>query len=492
MKTNAWTKILLLAFLLCAWVPAAGQMSPAAGGNSDQSTGTAQSMSTSQSILQQGATESPFMGSAPPGPVQPGVLPLSLSDAINRALKYNLGILLSEHATEQARGARIYALSKLLPQISAGTSESAEQINLKALGFPSFPGVPPIIGPFGVFDVRGYLDQPVLDLEDLQREKAESHNIKAAQYSYQDARDLVVLVAANLYLEAVAGSSRVDAARAQVKTSQAVYDRAVDMHKAGLVPGIDVVRSQVELQAEQQRLIFLANQFQTEKLTLARAIGLPVAQQFQLTDQVPYSPPPAVTLDQAIARALANRADYKGLLAQVQAAQSLKKAARSEGLPTLNFHADYGDIGPNPGDSHGTFTVAGTLKIPLFQGGKVKGDVMQANAVLKQREAQLKDLQNKIEYQVRTALLDLKSSEEQVNVARSTQALAHEQLQESRDRFAAGVVDSLEVVQAQQAVATADENYISSLYRYNVAKASLARAMGLAEQAFKQMTGGSK
>jgi len=489
-RTNKRIKRLLLATLFCGWTCAAAQTSPAMNNNSDGAGGAGSAASSAS--MQQAAGQNPFLGGAPPGPAQPGVMPLSLTDAIQRGLKYNLGILMSGQATQQARGARIHALSRLLPQISAGASETSEQINLKALGFPNFPGVPPIIGPFGVFDVRGYLDQPILDLKDLHQARAESDNVKAARYTYQNARDLVVLVAANLYLESVAGASRVDAARAEVETSQAVYDRAVDLKKAGMVPGIDVLRSQVELQAERQRLIYLENQFQTEKLNLARAIGLPMAQVFRLTDKVPYAPPPPITLDQALARALSTRADYKSLEAQVHAAESLKKAARSEGLPTVNFHADYGDIGPTPGNSHGTYTVAANLKIPLFQGGKVRGDVMQANALLQQRESELKDLQSNIQYQVRTAFLDLKSSDDQVSVARNTQGLAHEQLKQAQDRFAAGVVNSLEVVQAQEAVATADENYISSLYRYNVAKASLARALGVAEESFKQMTGGSK
>lgn len=488
---NARIKILLLAALFCACTWASGQTGPATNSYSGGADGAGTSDGSAISA-QQAEQQSPFFGGAPPGPAQPGVMPLSLTDAVNRGLKYNLGILLSDQATQQARGARIRALSKLLPQISAGASETSEQINLKALGFPNFPGVPPIIGPFGVFDVRGYLDQPILDLKDLHREKAQSDNVKAAQYTYQNARDLVVLVSANLYLQAIAGSSRVSAAKAEVETSQAVYDRAADMKKAGMVPSIDVLRSQVELQGQQQRLIYLQNQFQTEKLDLARAIGLPMAQEFRLTDPVPYTPPPAITLDQALTRALAARADYKSLEAQVRAAESLKKAASSEALPSLNFHADYGDIGPAPGNSHGTYTVAASVKIPIFQGGKVRGDVMQADAVLKQRQSELQDLRSKIEYQVRTAMMDLKSSENQVHVARSTQDLAHQQLAQARDRFAAGVVNSLEVVQAQEAVATADENYISSLYRYNVAKASLARALGLAEEAFKQLTGGSK
>jgi outer membrane protein TolC len=489
---NRRTRIYTLVTILCGCVCAAAQTGPAMNGYSAGSGRMGPAAATQSASTQQANGQNPFLGGAPPGAAQPGVLPLSLADAINRGLKYNLGILLSDQATQQARGARIQALSHLLPQVSAGASESSQQINLKALGFPNFPGVPSIIGPFGVFDVRGYLDQPILNLKDLHQAKAEADNVKAARYTYQNARDLVVLVSANLYLQTIAGSSRVSAAQAEVQTAQAVYDRAVDMKKAGMIPGIDVLRSQVELQAEQQRLIYLENQFQTEKLSLARAIGLPVAQKFRLTDKVPYSPPPPITLDQALTRALATRADYKSLLAQVHAAESLKKAAHSEALPSLNFHADYGDIGPTPGNSHGTFTVEANLKIPLFQGGKVRGDVMEANALLQQRQSQLKDLHNKIQYQVRTAFLNLKSSEDQVRVARSTQGLAHEQLTQARDRFVAGVVNSLEVVQAQEAVATADENYISSLYRYNVAKASLARALGLAEETFKQMTGGSK
>jgi outer membrane protein TolC len=489
---NARTKGFLLAATFCAWTVAAAQSGPAMNSYSAGAGGTGPAAANSIGSLQQAASQNPFLGSAPPGPAQPGEISLSLTDAINRGLKYNLGILMSDQATEQARGAKIRALSRLLPQISAGASEAATQINLQAYGFPGQPGQSPIVGPFGVFDVRGYLDQPILKLEDLHSERAASENVKAAHYTYQNARDLVVLVSANLYLEAIAGSSRVSAAQAEVDTAQAVYDRAVDMKKAGMVPGIDVLRSQVELQAQKQRLIYLKNQFETEKLALARGIGLPVAQKFRLTDPVPYTPPPPILLDQAVARALATRADYKSLQAGVRAAESLKKAAHSERLPSLDFHADYGDIGPAPGNSHGTFTVAASVNIPIFQGGKVRGDELQADALLKQRQSELEDMKNKIEYQVRTAFLDLKSSEDQVHVAQNTQGLAKEQLKEAQDRFAAGVVNSLEVVQAQEAVATADENYISSLYRYNVSKAALARAMGLAEVAFKQMTGGSK
>jgi outer membrane protein TolC len=492
--TNTTTKLVAFTAILCCCTYAAAQSNYATEGpgmGSSESSGGS-STATSPMPSQQPGQENPFLGGVPPGPPEPGVMQLSIGDAIGRGLRYNLGLLLSDQDTQAARGARYKALSHLLPNISAGSSETIEQINLKALGFPSFPGVPPIIGPFSVFDVRGYVDQPILDLKDLHNVHAQSQNVKAARYTYQNARDLVVLVSANLYLQAVAGESRVDAAQAEVRTAQAVYDRALDMRKAGMVPGIDVLRSKVELQGQQQRLISLQNQFETEKLVLARAIGLPVAQEFHLTDKVPYTAPPSIAFEDALNRALHSRADYQSSLASVRAAQSLKKAARSEALPSLKFHADYGDIGPSPGVSHGTMAVSANLNIPIFQGGKVRGDVMEADALLRRRESELKDLRNKIEYQVRKSLMDLQSAEEQVKVAQDTVDLAHEQMEQAQDRFAAGVVNSLEVVQAEQALAVADESYISSLYSYNVAKASLARALGLAEEGFRQMIGGKQ
>ena len=255
MTINARTKGFLLAAVFCAWTVASAQGGPAMNSYSAGAGGTGPSTADSTGSLQQTVSQNPFLGSAPPGPAQPGEISLTLTDAINRGLKYNLGILLSDQATEQARGARMRALSKLLPQISAGASESAAQINLKAYGFPGLPGQSPIVGPFGIFDVRGYLDQPVLDLEDLHTEKAESENVIAAHYTYQNARDLVVLVSANLYLQAIAGASRVHAAQAEVDTAQAVYNRARDLKKAGMVTGFDVVRGTVELQAQPPRLI---------------------------------------------------------------------------------------------------------------------------------------------------------------------------------------------------------------------------------------------
>ena len=214
----------------------------------------------------------------PSGQPAAGVLALTLSEAMDRGLKYNLGLALGQQGTRTAEAARLRALSGLLPNASIRVSETAQQINLAALGFSGFPGIPQIIGPFSVVDARASVTQPVLDLAARYGARAGAAGVKAAQFSYEDARDITVLTVAYLYLQAVAGQARIETVRAQFATSEALYKRAADMKSAGVAAGIDVLRAQVEMEAQQQRLIYFRNEFEKQKLSLARAIGLPVGQ----------------------------------------------------------------------------------------------------------------------------------------------------------------------------------------------------------------------
>jgi outer membrane protein TolC len=426
-----------------------------------------------------GSMQSPLLGGIPTGNPVPEVLPLTLSEVIQRGLKYNLGVLLSAQASEATRGARLVALSQLLPQVSVGVNEMQQQINLAAFGFQPSPGMNTIVGPFNVFDVRAYVTQKVLDLAALNRYRASGENIKAAQLDNENTRDLVVFVCANLYLQAVASGSRIDAARAQVRTAQTLYDLAVDQKAAGVMPGIEVLRAQVELQAQQQRLIVAEDQCAKDKLALARAVGLPLGQEFKLTGGMPYAPLPAMSLEETVQRAYKERPDFQSAQARVRSAESESKAARAGRLPTIDFSADYGDIGQRPWESHGTFTVAANVRIPLYQGGSVKGRTYESDAALRQREAELEDLRGRIYYDVRTAFLDLQAAADRVQVAQSAVKLADEQVLQSQDRFRAGVTNTVEVVQAQEAQATANENHISSLQAHGAAKLAMAKAIGI-------------
>ena len=237
---------------------------------------------------------SPFMGSVPTSPAATAEpLPLSIKDAVRRALQHNLGLLLAEENAATAHGARWRALADLLPNVSGTLGWRRQVLNLEAFGFPAKP---PIVGPFNVEDYRVSLSQPVVDLAAMNDARAASANERAERYGIKDARDLVTLVAVNLYLEAVAQQARIDSARTQRDTADALSKQATDLKSSGLVAGIDVLRAQVQLQAQRQRVIVAENEFEKTKLQLARAIGLPVGQPLTLTDRIPYAPLPPVTL----------------------------------------------------------------------------------------------------------------------------------------------------------------------------------------------------
>jgi outer membrane protein TolC len=439
-------------------------------------------------------SQNPFLGSNPSGEVTPGVMQLSATDAIDRGLRYNLGLLLSRDQTESVRGARYRALADLLPNVTAQVSATEEQISLAALGFPATAatqfGVPSIVGPFNVFDARAFATQSVLDLVAINKTRAATENVRAAEWNYRNAREIVVLVVGGEYLAVIADGSRVQAAQAQFDTAQVLYRQTVDLHNAGIVAAIDVLRAQVEMQAFRQRLVAARNQLDKQKLALARVIGLPQAQQFALATDVPYSPAPPTTIDEALQRAFKQRPDYQQAQALEASAQRSRDAAVAEYYPSLQVSGDYGVIGPHVSNSHGTFTLAGGLKIPIFEGGRVHGKVLQADALLRQRRQEMSDLRTRIENDLRTSLLDINSAAELVQVAQGTVTLAEQQLVQARDRFAAGIADNIQVVQAQEAVATAHENFISSLNAHNLAKLNLARSLGSAEVSTKAYLGG--
>ena len=437
--------------------------------------------------------QSPYLGSVPTGTPTGSVVSLTLSDAIARGLKYNLGLVESNVREREARAERLKNLNDLLPNVNASISQTAEQVNLRALGFNfHIPGaaIPVVVGPFGIQDARSSATQTVFDWHSIQKVRSSTESVKSSQASYMSGREIVVLVVENAYLQVIADQAAIESQQAQINTSQALYRRAQDQRSAGVAARIDELRAQVELQTQQQRLIAAQDQKSKDLLSLARVIGLPAGQEFTLSTDVPYRPVQGVTLEQALRESYAYRPDYASAEHDVRAAELAKKAAVAEYYPSLTTSANYGDIGPNFSNSHGTFAATASLNIPVFEGTRVKADVLQADATLQQKQAVLANLKGRIDQDVRAAFLDVNAADELVKVAKSNVDLAHETLSEAQDRFTAGVTDNIEVVQAQESVSAADQAYISSLYAFNISKAQLARAIGVAEESVHEYLGG--
>jgi outer membrane protein TolC len=465
-------------------LPASGRTSQAGSVAAQESAAPGSGVATVDSSIQVNGN---YSGSVVVSNVPNGSITLTLADALRFGLRTNLGTISADNSQQAARAERIQALSALLPNISANASETSTQVNLAAYGFQFKlpPGlnfsIPTVVGPFSYSQLQGSLSQSVYDPVLRRNWKASKESERASILSAKDSRELVVLAVGGTYLQTVADAARVASQRAQVNNAQAVYDQAVTRKAAGTNSKIDVMRSLVELETQKQRLSSLEADLRKQKIALARVIGLPLDRELVLAEPLAFLETRIPEASAAIEEAERKRADLQSAEAQVRAAEQALSAARAERFPSITLNGDYGALGPNPTSAHGVFAVTGAVNVPIWQGGRTRGDIQLAETTLHQRQAELTDQRAQVEQEVHNALIELQTADGQVRLAETNRSYANETLSESRDRFAAGVATTVEVVQAQEQVASAESDYISSLFSFDLARLSLARATGEAE-----------
>ncbi|HEX4165600.1 MAG TPA: TolC family protein [Bryobacteraceae bacterium] len=457
-----------------------------AGGIQTGGSGVSSSQSSGQITATPQMGDPKFQGSVPQGQATSATIPLSFGTAIKKGLQTNLGLLTSEESSREIRAQRLRALSTLLPKVTGQVGATEQQINLQAVGFLfHFPGIniPSIIGPYNYEIASANVSAALFDFSAISNFKASKEETKASVLTIKNARDLVVQAVGNAYLQIIADAARITATQAEIEADRAVYINATLRHDAGTAIAIDVLRSEVELKQRQQQLVAVSNQFEKDKLTLGRVIGLPVGQDFSVADPSPAVPLTAISVSEALSKAYEHRPDYQAAKARVLAARFTLRGAKAERYPTLYANGFYGAEGLGLfSNSHGVFNATATLQFNIFDGGRIKSDILQNDAELRNRSNELENLRGQIDLEVRSALLDLNSAHEQVDVAQTNLQLATETVKQARDRFSAGVTNTVEVVQAQQSLADANENLISAQFQYNLAKVSLARSLGLAEE----------
>ena len=435
-----------------------------------------------------GEIDPSFRGSIVRDKATDGVLALGIDDAIQRGLRNNLGLVLQSSNEKSASAERLQQLQHLLPTMTGAASIEVEQVNLAAYGL-KFPGINPIVGPFQVEDFRAYLTQSLFNLQSFQNYMAAQHNFDAAKLTAQDARDLVVLTVGNAYLLCIADGARIAAVKAEMDTSRVSLDQANAAHEAGTSPRLDVLRAQVDYQNEQQQLISTTNELAKDKLALARVIGLPLDQKFELSDTAPFAALDTPDANAAFQQALKQRKDLAAAVEQMKAREAAKHAAFDEQLPAASFSGDFGDLGTTVGHSHSTYSATGTVSAPILQIARTRGDEENAAAQFDQAQAKLSDQIQQVNADVRDAILDIQTAAKLVDATKSNVDLASEALTEAQQRFKVGVADSLPVSQALTAYEQANDQYISALYQHNVAKLALARSLGVASSNYKDYLG---
>jgi outer membrane protein TolC len=440
--------------------------------------GTTTSVNTLNTTVQ---VNGPYVGSSSSVTRAPFSGRLSLSEALQRGLSYNLGAVGLSAAVRQAKGQQRVARSALMPNLNGSFRENYFTEDLQVLGI-SAPFLPTIVGPINYFDLRVTLTQNFVDMTSLNNYRASKEVVYANEQALQDARDTIVLAVGASYLQVIAAKARVESARAQLDTATAIYKQTAARRAEGLAAQIEVNQDLVKQQTQRQRLGTLENDLARQKINLARLTGLPPNNKYEISDSIGFSEPPMIPVDEAVRAALESRPDLKAAQAQVRAAERSKSAARAERLPSLSLSADLGEIGNHFDNANHTYTVAGSLKIPIWQGGRAAGDIEQSEAALDQRRAELEDVQGRIESDIRNAYLDLEAAASQLDLARNNQQVARETLRLTREKLEEGISDSVEVTQAAEAVSSADLDNITALFAHNLAKLSLARALGGAEK----------
>ena len=424
---------------------------------------------------------------------------LSFEDAIQRGLRFNLGASAATNNEATARGQRLAAMSVFLPNLNGVLSETVQQSYLPAagitgstLGLPASTTVPAVTGQFHYYTAQGTVSQNAFDLTALHNLRSARALEDVAHLNARDAHELVVLAVGGTYLQAVSVAAVVESQRKQVALAEASYKQADAQKTAGTRAYIDANRNLVEYRTEQQRLTTDEAELEKQLIRLGRLIGIAPGAQITLADKLPEGVRPAGTLEEEIARAVMQRFDLKSATASVKAAEEAVKAARSEYLPTASVSGSYGIQGTSFDVGRVAYSGVASVNIPLFQSGRVRADTTQANATVAQRRSEFSDQRAAVEADVRIAMIDLQVATKQTSVAKDNQLLANDNLRQSQDRFAAGVTDSVEVIQSQESLAAASRDYIGSLYSQSLAKLRLAQATGTAEQAFHSLLGGGE
>jgi outer membrane protein len=418
------------------------------------------------------------------GPAE--TLRLTLDQAVALALKQNPTAQIAVLTASQSTQDKDIVRAALLPQADLGVSDQVQRINLEAFLGRKIPGFPQHGGPFQVFQAGPSFGMPIFDLTLFRRFQAARDIANAGKADSLSTREQVILLVVSQYIGTLRNIADVHASQSRVDLAKALYDQAADLQKEGVGTGIDTLRANVELQNENQRLIQAEANRETSLFGLSRLLNLDPRQKVELADALSFFDTPQPEVEQSIDDGLSTRQEWKSLQEQIRSAEHDKKATSESRLPSLKFQGNWGYTGASSTTGIPTYNYEVSATMPLFTGGRIHAQIVRANLGIQKLKEQQADLRNQIGLDVKTALINLDSARNEVKVANLGVELSKEEVDQSRDRFKAGVANNIEVIQAQDSLARANDNQIAALYRFNQARADFARSVGQMEKIYSK------
>jgi outer membrane protein len=411
-------------------------------------------------------------------------LKLTLDRAVGLALKQNPTAQIAVLQAAQSVQDKNIARAGLLPQADLQTYDAVRRSNIEAQLGISIPGFPQHIGPINIFNAGPTFGMPVFDRNLWNRYRSARAGANASKENSLSTREQVILLVVSQYIGTLRAMATVEAAQSRVELAQALYDQAADLQKEGVGTGIDTLRANVELQNEKQSLLVAQTDRDASLFGLSKLLNLDPRQEIELADSLGFFDTPQPEVDPSIDEALAARPEWKALEEQTKAAEYDKKASQDLRLPTVRVDGNWAYQGTRLNNGIPVYNYQATVDVPLFTGGRTHAEIVKSDLQLKVLNEQKSDLHNQIALDVKTSLLNLRSARNQVEVANLGVQLSKEEVDQARDRFKAGVANNIEVIQAQDALARANDNQIAALYRFNQARADFAKSIGQMEKVY--------
>jgi outer membrane protein len=411
---------------------------------------------------------------------------LTLNSAVDLALKQNLDIQIANIETATRQQDRVIARSDLLPHASFETDESDNRYNLRAqIGIQiPLPQVPHSIGPYQAVHVGPIFSAPVFDLTLIREYQASGHRLLASRADEQTVREETVLLTVSEYMAHLRALASITAAESRVELATRLAHQADDLLRDGVATKIDVSRAQVRLREEQQHLIDAQRDGDTTIYALKRIMNVPDSQKIEFADRQDFFQTPSLDVSDPLATALVQRPELHSVAESIKAAQAAHKAAVAESLPKVTFDGFWDEQGQAFDAVTPGYQYRVNMRVPIFTGGRLRAE-RKTTALAEQRtQRQLAQESNQVTEQVRDGQIELQSALHQVDLGRQEVQLANEEVTLSQGRFQSGVTDNIEVTQAQDSLARANDTEIGALFRYNIARAQLARAVGNVEQTY--------
>jgi outer membrane protein len=413
---------------------------------------------------------------------QPPEKTLTLSETVEVALKQNIDIQIATLGLAQHQQERVIARSKLLPQAEFDGSESVTRYNKKAL--IGMSGSPYSIGPYQSIHVGPSFSTPIFDLTLLRQYQASGNRLQASREDQRTVHEETVLLAVSEYMAHLRALAAIAAAQSRVKLASSLARQANDLRNDGVATRIDVSRAEVRLREEKQQLIDAERDAETSMYALKRILNIPDSQPIAFADREAFSATPSLDLADPVATALAQRSELKSLAHNVLAAKDLHTAAVAESLPKLKFAGSWNEQGGNLTTITPGYEYRFDLNLPIFTSGRLKAERKNTAIVEQTTERKLQQARNQVTEQVHDGEVEIQAALNQVELGKQEVQLANEEVTLSQGRFQSGVTDNIEVIAAQDSLARANDEEINALYRYNIARAQLAHAVGGIEQIY--------